>query len=162
MSPHDGPLPVERTSNMRLGDRARRSAGPSLGSAASPARPATQEGVMANPVLDTARHLAAAGVSTIPIRADGSKAPASQRLPIDAQTLKPSWKPYQRRIADDHELVHGFAPPVGIAIVAGAVSGHLEILDFDDPTTLGPWGDLVDAAAPGLIVRLVIVQTPSG
>src|SRR5262245_51860474 len=110
MSPHDGPAPVEWTSTMRLGDWARRSA--------LPTRPAMQEGGMPNPILDTARHLAAAGVSTIPIRADGSKVPASTRLPLDAQTLKPSWKPYQRRIADDHELVHGFSsPPVGIAIV---------------------------------------------
>jgi hypothetical protein len=47
---------------------------------------------MTNPILETARHLVSAGVSVIPIKADGSKAPASTLLPIDEDTLKPSWK----------------------------------------------------------------------
>ena len=117
---------------------------------------------MTNPILDTARQLVSAGVSVIPIKADGSKAPASKFLPIGEDTMTPSWKPYQTRIANDQELVHWFAKPnVGIAVVAGEVSGNLEILDFDDPSTLRPWFDLVEAAAPGLIARPVIVKTPS-
>jgi hypothetical protein len=47
---------------------------------------------MTNPILETARHLVPAGVSVIPIKADGSKAPASTLLPIDEDTLEPSWK----------------------------------------------------------------------
>jgi Bifunctional DNA primase/polymerase, N-terminal len=31
----------------------------------------------------------------------------------------------------------------------------------DDPSVLRPWYDLVEAVAPGLIARLVIVQTPT-
>ena len=74
----------------------------------------------------------------------------------------PTWKPYQARIAHDQELVRWFAQPnVGIALIAGAVSGNIELLDFDDPSTLRPWGDLVEDAAPGLMARLVIVQTPT-
>jgi Bifunctional DNA primase/polymerase, N-terminal len=118
---------------------------------------------MTNPLLDTARQLVSAGVSVIPIKADGSKAPASTLLPIDAVTMTPSWKPYQTRIANDKELVHWFSKPhVGIAIIAGAVSGNIEILDFDDPSTLRPWFELVEDAAPGLIARLVLVKTPTG
>jgi putative DNA primase/helicase len=41
------------------------------------------------------------------------------------------------------------------------VSGQLEILDFDAPETFTPWGDMVDAIAPGLLPRLPLVQTPS-
>jgi hypothetical protein len=116
---------------------------------------------MTNPILDTARHLVSAGVSVIPIKADGSKAPASTRLPIDEKTLKPSWKPYQTRLATDQELVHWFSrPTVGIAVVAGEVSGNLEILDIDEPALVRLWYELVEQEAPGLVSRLVVVRTP--
>jgi hypothetical protein len=118
---------------------------------------------MTNPILDTARQLVAAGVSVLPIQADGSKAPASTRLPIDKDTMRPSWKPYQSRLATDTELTSGFSKPnVGIAIIAGAVSRNIEIFDFDDPSTLCPWCELVEDAAPGLIAHLVRVKTPTG
>jgi hypothetical protein len=116
---------------------------------------------MTNPILDTARQLVSAGVSVIPIRADGSKAPASTRLPIDAVTRTPSWKPYHTRIATDQELVHWFSTPhVGIAIVAGPVSGNLEILDIDDPALVRPWYEMVEQVAPGLVSGLVVIKTP--
>src|SRR5215813_1449552 len=116
---------------------------------------------MANPILDTARQLVAAGVSVIPMKADGSKAPASTLLPIDTATMRPVWEPYQRRIAHDHELVHWFSKPhVGIATVAGEVSGNLEILDIDEPALVRPWYEMVEQVAPGLVSRLVVVKTP--
>jgi hypothetical protein len=40
-----------------------------------------------------------------------------------------------------------------MAIVAGEVSGSLEILDFDDTSTLKPWYDLVEAVTPGLVLQ---------
>jgi Bifunctional DNA primase/polymerase, N-terminal len=116
---------------------------------------------MINPLLDTARHLVSARVSPIPIKADGSKAPASTLLPIDEDTLKPSWTPYQTRIATEEELGHWFSKPnVGIAVVAGEVSGNLEILDIDEPALVRPWYELVEREAPGLVSRLVVVKTP--
>jgi hypothetical protein len=116
---------------------------------------------MINPILDTARHLVSAGLSVIPIKPDGSKAPESTRLPIDEGTLKPSWTPYQMRIATDQELVHWFSTPtVGIAVVAGEVSGNLEILHIDEPALVRPWYELVEQEAPGLLSRLVVVKTP--
>jgi hypothetical protein len=109
---------------------------------------------MTNPILETARHFVSARVSPIPIRADGSKASASTLLPIDQDTLKPSWKPYQTRLATDEELVHWFSKPnVGLAIVAGEVSGNLEILDIDEPALVRPWYELVEREAPGLVSR---------
>jgi hypothetical protein len=75
--------------------------------------------------------------------------------------MTPSWKPYQTRIATDQELVHWFSTPhVGMAIVAGPVSGNLEILDIDEPALVRPWYEMVEQGAPGLVSRLVVVQTP--
>jgi hypothetical protein len=116
---------------------------------------------MTNPLLETARQLVSAGVSVIPMKADGSKAPESTLLPIDEDTLKPSWKPYQTRLASDEELVRWFLKPtVGLAVVAGEVSENLEILDIDEPALVRPWYELVEQEAPGLVSRLVVVRTP--
>jgi Bifunctional DNA primase/polymerase, N-terminal len=101
-------------------------------------------------VFDTAQHLVQAGVSVIPIGTH--KRPAI-----------PSWKPYQTRRATMAELEAWFAHhDAGLAVVAGKVSDHVEILDFDDPAVLKPWYDVVDAVAPGLVSRLVAVMTPTG
>jgi len=88
-----------------------------------------------------------AGISVIPLRLDGSKAPAIE-----------SWAPYQQRLATDDELDQCFGTRErGIGMVAGAVSGGLEILDFDDGSLLEPWWKLVKP----IVNRLPIVSTPS-
>src|ERR1043165_1830630 len=97
--------------------------------------------------LDVALRLAQAGISVYPIRADGSKAPAG------------SWKPYQSRIATEHEIREMFRPGLGIAIIAGAVSGNLEILDIEGRAPLQDILDLIDAHIPGLPARLPMVST---
>lgn len=86
------------------------------------------------------------GVSVIPIRLDGSKAPSI-----------PSWSQYQTRIATDEELSSWFSKPAGIGIVCGLVSGGLEVLDFDDGSLFYPWFDQVAAIAS----KLAVVETPS-
>jgi putative DNA primase/helicase len=80
---------------------------------------------------------------------DGSKAPAL------------AWKPYQARQPTPPELQSWCARGWGIGIIGGAVSGHLEILDFDAPELFAPWCDLVEELAPGLVQRLPLVKTPS-
>ena len=61
------------------------------------------------------------------------------------------------------ELVLWFGRGInGIAIICGAVSGNLEVLDFDDAPTFREWARLVEAEAPGLLDRLPRVATPSG
>jgi hypothetical protein len=103
-------------------------------------------------VLEIARAYAAAGLSVLPIRADGSKAPACA-----------SWKPYQRRRATAGELASWFAGDgPGIAIVCGAVSGNLEVLDFDDPGAFLRWEEGLEEKAPGLLRTLPQVATPGG
>jgi hypothetical protein len=103
------------------------------------------------------------GLSVIPVRCDGSKAPASDLLPqvCSVRTHKQSgtWEPFTQRLATDSELATWFSRPyeVAIGLVAGRVSGGLEILDFDDGSLLDPWWDLVRPIAD----RLPIVSTPS-
>ena len=94
-----------------------------------------------------------AGLSVIPIRRDGSKAPDCS-----------AWKDYQRDAAGEELIREWFAGerPPGVAIIGGEVSGGLECLDFDvDAATVFPvWCELVEAEAPGLVARLSIVRTP--
>jgi hypothetical protein len=104
---------------------------------------------MTNPVLQTGLTLIRAGLSAIPIGAD--KRPAIG-----------SWKGFQTRLPTPAEWTAWVASRrCGLAIVLGAVSGNAEVIDFDDPSALRPWYDLVEAVAPGLVSRLVVVQTPT-
>jgi hypothetical protein len=49
-----------------------------------------------------------------------------------------------------------------VAIVTGAVSGGLTVLDFDAPALFAPWVEQVQPQAPALVSTLPVVQTPSG
>lgn len=98
-------------------------------------------------VFEFAQRYVAGGISVIPIRLDGSKSPAVA-----------SWKPYQTRIATDEELRTWFLQSDhGIGICCGAVSGGLEVIDFDDGSLFEPWRLLV----PDIVAALTIVATPS-
>jgi hypothetical protein len=97
-----------------------------------------------------ARRLVVAGLSVIPIRPDGTKRPA-----LDA------WAPYQHMQVNATTLASWFRHGEGLAVIGGAVSGHLEILDFDAPELFAPWCAVVEQCCPGLVARLPLVQTPS-
>jgi len=102
--------------------------------------------------LEIARQYRRAGLSIIPIRPDGSKAPAL-----------PSWKEFQERQMTEEELPQHFSTENGIGIICGAVSGHLEVIDFDEPTLFPQWIDaLRTAGSITLVESLVEVKTPSG
>jgi hypothetical protein len=104
---------------------------------------------MTNPVLQTALTLVGAGLSPIPIGANKRPAIAS-------------WKSYQTRLPTSEEWTAWVASRrCGLAIVLGLVSGNAEAIDVDDLSVLQPWYDLVEAMAPGLVARLVIVKTPT-
>ena len=104
-----------------------------------------------NTLLQTAQAYLAAGISVIPIRGDGSKAPAF------------AWKQYQNQRATPDELRGWFGWGVrqGIGVVCGQVSGNLEVIDFDDGSLKDFWLAELDERAPGVAERLVIVETPS-
>ncbi|GHC28807.1 MULTISPECIES: hypothetical protein [Streptomyces rochei group] len=69
-----------------------------------------------------ARELHDAGLCVLPIKADGSKAPAVR-----------SWTPYklERSTPDEHDQWFGGGRPAGIAVVYGAVSGNVEMIEFE-------------------------------
>ncbi|WP_318202994.1 bifunctional DNA primase/polymerase [Streptomyces sp. SCL15-4] len=69
-----------------------------------------------------ARELHDAGLCVIPIKADGSKAPSLR-----------SWTPYkvERSTPADHDQWFGEDRGGGIAVVYGAVSGHVELIEME-------------------------------
>jgi hypothetical protein len=92
-----------------------------------------------------------AGLCVLPaIRAD--KRPALSR-----------WKDFQRALPCEKQVETWFANADAICIVCGAVSGHLEILDFDlAGEQYTAWLERVEAAKPGLAKLLVVERSPSG
>ena len=101
--------------------------------------------------LDTALRLAKSGLSVIPIRTDGTKAPACE-----------TWKEFQIRIASEAEIQRMFRTDCGVGIVAGAVSGNLEVLDVESEARFEDFRALVTEHDPQLIDILPQVETPSG
>jgi len=74
------------------------------------------------------------------------------------------WKDYQKRLPTEAEVSAWFANVHdALCIVTGAVSGNLELIDFDNGGELfDRWAKLVEAEAPGLMGRLVMEQSQSG
>lgn len=68
------------------------------------------------------------------------------------------WKDYQKRLPTEAQIQAWFANAhEALCIVTGAVSGNLELIDFDNGGELfDRWAKLVEAEAPGLMGRLVI------
>jgi len=99
-------------------------------------------------VCQIALEYAAAGLSVVPLKLDGSKSPAIG-----------SWKEYQSRIATSDEIRGWFNHQLcGIGIVTGAVSNGLEVLDFDQPECFEPWRYLTT----GIVEKLTVIETASG
>ncbi len=85
---------------------------------------------MNNEILQTALDLLVEGISVIPIQ-PRSKIPA----------LK-SWKPYQERLPTEAEVREWFSNgDKNMAVVCGAVSGNLTILDFDQVKAARAWAE---------------------
>lgn len=76
------------------------------------------------------------------------------------------WKKYQQVLPTEAEVRQWFdrdTPDAALCLITGAVSGNLELLDFDLGGELfDPWVALVEVEAPGLLDRLVIEQSQSG
>ncbi|MBX3009842.1 MAG: bifunctional DNA primase/polymerase, partial [Melioribacteraceae bacterium] len=75
-----------------------------------------------------------------------------------------AWKVYQERLPTCEELRAWFGRRhSALCIVCGAVSGNLEMIDFDlGGEAFSAWRGAVEAACPGLAARVVIESTPSG
>jgi hypothetical protein len=105
-------------------------------------------------LAETAHRYRAAGLSVLPAKREGEQ----KRVALRA------WKPYQARLPTEAEVGAWFANGhAALCLVCGAVSGALEMIDFDLAGEAFPaWRDLVRESAPELLDRLVIESTPSG
>lgn len=108
-------------------------------------------------LLHTALAVLAAGVSLVPVSAV-TKRPIEPLLPFDPDEGHGVWKPYQSRQPMIDEVRYWIAKEAQIAAVAGAISGNLLVLDFDEPRFWAAWHSLV---AP-LLAGLPIQQTGGG
>jgi hypothetical protein len=107
------------------------------------------------------------GINPLPPKQNGSKAPKTIVTGHDADG-KPinEWKPFQQRQATRDEIRRWYGPSTGFGVVCGAISGHLELFEFDDETTYVAFkakahevglGDLVDRIEAGYLEK-----TPGG
>jgi hypothetical protein len=106
-------------------------------------------------VYRTALVACGVGISVVPIPPDGSKRPACR------------WRTYQRRRATLRELARWFRHTrQGLAFVTGAISGGLEVLDFDTREIYQAWSKRVrEAGLAPLHARLTqgyLEATPQG
>ncbi|MHC4404507.1 MAG: bifunctional DNA primase/polymerase [Planctomycetota bacterium] len=111
------------------------------------------QAIAGKPVLPVAQSYVGTGLSVIPVRADGTKAPKVTK-----------WKPYQEKRPTKEELCSWFGndSPVGMAIICGRVSKNLEVIDIDDASLIPKWKREVRRLKPGLLAKLTQVRTPSG
>jgi len=74
------------------------------------------------------------------------------------------WKDYQARLPTEMEVSAWFANPHdACCLICGAVSGNLELIDFDCMgEAFQAWSRLVTAEKPTLVDRLTIETSPSG
>jgi hypothetical protein len=95
----------------------------------------------------------ASGLSVIPVRADGSKAPVER-----------NWQQYARRVADEKQLVRWFAgrSPRGIGIACGPASRNFTVLDFELAAAYDRWRALIPSDTVDFLDPCPIVRTPSG
>ncbi|MEX1228802.1 MAG: bifunctional DNA primase/polymerase [Planctomycetaceae bacterium] len=74
----------------------------------------------------------------------------------------PAWVPYQKKLPTERQVRTWFADETPLCIVAGAVSGHVEMIDFDHEGELfDRWREFVEVESPGLIERLIVERSQS-
>jgi hypothetical protein len=120
-------------------------------------------------VYRAAKSYRKAGLSFIPIVADGTKRPAWMLMKRvwceESGKWKYPWSHFKSRQPTREEIQHWFADPhepreFGLAIIGGAVSGGLEIIDCDNWDAAEQWMALVRKKSPYLIDKLVLVKSP--
>lgn len=87
-------------------------------------------------------------------------------LPAIGSEKRPAlagWKQYQQRLPTERQVRTWFAQSPATCLLTGAVSGHLEMIDFDAEAELfDRWIELVTGEMPDLTQRLVIERSQSG
>src|SRR4051794_32211450 len=88
--------------------------------------------------LDAAREYVARGLSVLPIKPDGTKAPALKRGEPEVYR--------DQRYPTDEELVRWLGTGRdGVAVAGGKLSGNLAVLDFEAPEVWEKWRAAVPA-----------------
>lgn len=82
----------------------------------------------------------------------------------DKRPAIPKWKHYQQQLPSKDDVDRWFKKSCeAMCIVCGAVSGNLEVIDFDlGGEAFEPWSRAAESIAPDLLDRLVVESTPSG
>jgi len=102
-------------------------------------------------MLDTALDYLRSGLCVLPA------------IPAEKRPALAGWKQYQRRLPTEQQVRTWFADAPALCVLAGEVSGHLEMVDFDLQGELfDRWRELVSTEAPGLVDRVVIERSQSG
>lgn len=112
---------------------------------------ATEPAGVRDPLRDVAECYLQAGLCVLPA------------LPAEKRPALAAWKEYQSRLPTSGELDGWFGWARGMCLVAGAVSGNLELIDFDHGGELfNAWKQCVRQRVPGLFERLVLERSQSG
>jgi hypothetical protein len=111
------------------------------------------EAIDAGDLLAVARHYAAAGLSVVPVRADGSKAPKFQ-----------GWQRYGDAPPTPVQLVEWFGrgEAGGLGIPGGPASGNLTVLDFETAEVWGRWLSLLSPERRAHADACPLARTPRG
>lgn len=82
---------------------------------------------------------------------------------VEKRPALSAWKQYQSRLPTERQINTWFAEGASLCILTGAVSGNLEMIDFDfEGEVFAPWAERVEAEAPGLLDRLIVERSQSG
>lgn len=108
--------------------------------------------VHAPSAFDAALRYLRAGLSVVPIASGGAKKPPRGYL----------WKHLQAERMSEAQARKdwGIHRDCGVAVICGAVSGSVEVLDFDEKDLIKPWSELVKMYAPGVLERVALTRTP--
>ncbi len=115
--------------------------------AATPSLPRSRVFEPLSTCRDLAGKLADVDIPTVAIAPDGTKSPVCM------------WKHLQQRVPTPEEIDAMCTPGRGLAWI---MKGSHELIDIDDPTLIDPWRHLVDDECPGLLARLIEIETPTG
>jgi hypothetical protein len=121
------------------------------------AKKKARRGGEVSPVYATAIGAHDAGLCVLPVKPDGTKAPDVA-----------SWKSFQTTRPGREEIDHWFGDGrrTGLGYVTGAVSGNLELLDFDDPSTYEEFSVLAESAGLKPVLDRIrngyLEQSPGG
>lgn len=96
------------------------------------------------------------GLSFLMIKIDGSKAPITE--PPDY-----SWDQWKERMPTGEDAARWFGggKSRGIGMIAGKVSGNVEVIDMESVADRALFRTRIEEQRPGLLGRLLIVRTPS-